>query len=97
MLGFTGGNNGYIAERLGVPDYSTGFWIPDRDLKLRDDGTHYDYAKGFFRRGLKYVGEPEAVPTIPAGTLARVSLAGWWKPEDVDIEERCYLQLSGWF
>jgi hypothetical protein len=29
--------------------------------------------------------------------LVRVSLAGWWKPDDSDIEPRCYLQLSGWF
>lgn len=97
MLGFTGSDNGYISERLGVPDNSTGFWIPDRELQLRDDGKHYDYVRGFFRRGLSYVGEQEPVKSIPAGTLVRVSLAGWWKPDDVDMEERCYLQLSGWF
>jgi hypothetical protein len=97
LLGFTGSNNGYIAARLGVPDHSTGFWIPKRDLTLRDDGSHYDYTRGFFRRGLKYVGEPPPIPVIKAGTLVRVSLAGWWKPDDVEIEERCYLQLSGWF
>ena len=34
---------------------------------------------------------------IPAGTLIRISLARWWKPDDVDIEHRCYLQLSGWY
>lgn len=98
LLGFTSSNNGYISERRGVPDHSTGFWIPDRDLSLRDDGKHYDYRHwGFIRRGLSYVGEPPAIATIPAGTLVRVSLAGWWKPDDVEIEERCYLQLSGWF
>lgn len=96
-LRFTGNNNGYISQS-GVPNHSTGFWIPDKDLSLRADGRHYDYPQfTFFRRGLSYVGEPAAVPNILKGTLVRVSLAGWWKPDDVDIEERCYLQLSGWF
>ena len=35
---------------------------------------------------------------IPAGTLVRVSLAHWWRPEDDHTGElRCYVQLSGWF
>lgn len=97
FLGFTGNKNGYISEWRGVPDHSTGFWIPDRELALRDDGKHYDYTRGFFQGGLSYVGEPTPNPSIPAGTLVRVSLAGWWKPDDSDIEPRCYLQLSGWF
>lgn len=90
---YTGSNNGYVNEE-GTPDRSTGFWVPDEDLLLRDDGRHYDYA-GI--RGMKYVGEPMAQNAIPAGTLVRVSLARWWKPEDVEIEKRCYLQLSGWY
>ncbi len=27
----------------------------------------------------------------------RLSLAKWWKPEDSNVEARCYLQLSGWY
>lgn len=97
-LGFTGNNNGFICQRLGVPKYSTWFWVPDRDLTLRKDGRHYDYFNRSQPRGLVYVGEPRAIPSIAAGTLVRVSLARWWKPSDVeDLEERCYLQLSGWF
>lgn len=97
VLGYTGSGNGYISEALGVPDRSIGFWVPDRDLVLRADGKHYDYDP--HSRGLSYVGEPEAIPRIPAGTLVRVSLARWWKPRDADpaFEERCYLQLSGWY
>lgn len=97
-LRFTGSNNGYICRSAGVPTCSTGFWIADRPLTLRDDGRHYDYPARFARRGLAYVGEAEAKPRIETGTLLRVSLARWWRPPDVDeIEERCYLQLSGWF
>lgn len=94
-LGFTGSGNGYISHGKGVPEYSTWFWVPDEDLILRDDGKHYDYPGN---RGMSYVGEPAAIPIIEAGTLVRLSLARWWKPQDIDdIEERCYLQLSGWF
>ena len=32
---------------------------------------------------------------IPKGSLIRLSLAHWWSPDDT--EERCYLQLSGYF
>jgi hypothetical protein len=101
VLGYTGNNNGYVCRRLGVPAHSTWFWIPDRDLTLRSDGKHYDYpyGYGYQSRGLSYVGEPPALPTLPAGTLIRVSLARWWRPEDAepDFEERCFLQLSGWY
>lgn len=99
LLGFTRSNNGYICHRLGVPQQSTWLWISDKDLTLRDDGRHYDYAYSAFQsRGLSYVGEQEPVAILAAGTLLRVSLARWWRPEDADgMEERCYLQLSGWF
>jgi hypothetical protein len=99
LLGFTGNNNGYVCQRRGVPQQSTWFWISDKDLTLRDDGRHYDYPYSAFQsRGLSYVGEREPVATLAAGTLLRVSLARWWRPEDADeLEERCYLQLSGWF
>lgn len=99
LLGFTSSNNGYICHRLGVPQQSTWLWISDKDLTLRDDGRHYDYPYSAFQnRGLSYVGEQEPVAILAAGTLLRVSLARWWRPEDAGgMEERCYLQLSGWF
>jgi hypothetical protein len=99
VLGYTSNNNGYVCERLGVPAHSTWFWIPNLDLALRDDGKHYDYPEGHQPRGLSYVGEIAAPPTLPGGTLIRVSLARWWKPDDAepDLESRCYLQLSGWY
>jgi hypothetical protein len=98
-LGFTQNNNGYVCHRLGVPKFSTTFWIPDADLDLRADGKHYDYFQfNIVPRGLSYVGEPHPPQRLPKGTLIRVSLARWWKPDGVDgLEERCYLQLSGWF
>lgn len=49
---FTSSCNGYICQRRGVPAHSTGFWIPDRGLTLRDDGrpkrkaSTFPYAAG---------------------------------------------------
>jgi len=98
FLGFTGSNNAFISQSGGVTNYSTWFWVPDKDLTLRSDGKHYDYPGKYSNRGMSYVGEPAAIPVIPAGTLVRLSLARWWKPHDIEnLEERCYLQLSGWF
>lgn len=98
VLGYTGSNNGYVSEDRGIPPQSTGFWSPDKDLNLRGD-KHYDCQQFWIQRGLSYVGEPAAIPVISAGTLVRVSLARWWKPDDADddFEERCYAQLSGWY
>lgn len=99
LLDYTTNGNAYICAQRGVPTHSTGFWLPDRDLRLRSDGKHYDYQSGFPVRGLSYVGEAATIASIPAGTLVRVSLARWWKPPeaDDDFEQRCYAQLSGWY
>ena len=95
----------FIAERPelahnGIPTRSTMFWRPDRDL-VRDEGSkriRYRYPTEDGGRTLTFVGFQEPLPVIPAGTLLRVSLAHWWRPEDKpDVELRCYVQLSGWF
>lgn len=97
-LKFTGNGNGYISANDDLPAASTGFWKTKKDLRLRDDVKHYDYPVLFGpARGLSYVGEPDPIEVIPAGTIIRVSLARWWKPNDVDMELRCYAQLSGWY
>ena len=95
----------YIAEREslpanGIPRHSTMFWRSDRDL-VRDEGSkriRYRYPTDDGGRTLTFVGFQEPLPVIPAGTLLRVSLAHWWRPEDHPEDElRCYVQLSGWF
>lgn len=99
-LGWTGSGGGYLAGRENLPVNSVGFWISDKDLTLEDDGKHYSYPPSrLYPRGkhFPYVGFEIAVPVIPSGTLIRISLARWWKQADVEIEERCYLQLSGWY
>lgn len=94
LLGWTGNGSGYISHSRGVPSMSTGFWMPDQPLDLQQGYYHYPVRYG--ARRLHYVGTQPAAPMIAAGTLVRVSLARWWAPQP-DMEERCYLQLSGWY
>jgi ATP-dependent DNA helicase RecQ len=89
----------YIAERSGVPAYSTMFWRPVQPLRLDDSGKRirYRYRTPDGGRTLTFVGFQEPVDEIAAGTLLRVSLAHWWRaPARPDHELRCYVQLSGW-
>jgi ATP-dependent DNA helicase RecQ len=89
----------YIVERGGVPRCSTMFWRPDQPLHRTEDSKRLRYRYGTIGGGtLVFVGFQEPMAVIPAGTLLRVSLAHWWRPEDrPDAELRCYVQLSGYF
>jgi len=90
----------YVAERNGVPSFSTMFWRPDRPLRRESDAKRirYRYPTADGGRTLTFVGFQEPLDEIPAGTLLRVSLAHWWRPKEMtDGEFRCYVQLSGWF
>ena len=96
----TSNGSGYIDE-TDIPPVSTGFWVPDKDLEQHADGEgkiRYYYpnrAPSGIRR-LTYVGMRTPPEVVPAGTICRVSLARWWRPDDYDdsTPERCYLQLS---
>ena len=90
----------YIAQRTGLPRRSTMFWVPDQPLQLDCAGKrlHYRYAGPDGAHLLVFVGFQEPIDVIPAGALLRVSLAHWWRPSDArEEEQRCYVQLSGWF
>lgn len=95
---FTSSGSGYISHAGGLPSASTGFWLPDRDLRFECEPRPF-YAADDDRRHLAYVGTAEPKPVIPKDSLVRVSLAKWWKPREADaaFELRCYAQLSGWF
>ena len=99
-LRWTGSGSGYIENRENLPPNSVGFWISDRELILDEDEKHYLYSLNnhfMVDKRFPYVGFEPNINRIPAGTLMRVSLARWWKPEDSEMNERCYLQLSGWY
>jgi len=90
----------YVTERLGIPPYSTLFWLPDRPLRLDTSAKRlrYRYPTEYGGRTLTFTGFQEPLELIEPGTLLRVSLAHWWRPEDKPEDElRCYVQLSGWF
>lgn len=89
----------YIAERTGVPSYSTTFWVADRPLVKESSPKRirYRYTTSGWSGTLTFVGFQDAEDVIPAGSLIRVSLAHWWRPEDSTDELRCYAQLSGWY
>lgn len=84
-----------------IPAGSVGFWIPDRRLQLMRTGerARYEYRTSSGTAAVfGYVGCEEPAPTIPAGSLVRVSLARWWRPPDQpEANEVCYAQVSGWF
>ena len=89
----------YISKE-DVPTYSTCFWVNDKRLlgytnsrgrwqyRYNDMSNRYGYT-------ISYVGPTEPPADIEVGSLIRLSLAHWWKPDDSNDEERCYLQLSG--
>jgi hypothetical protein len=106
LLSFAQNGSAYISRHGTIPPCSTGYWLPDRDLTLMriEDRMYYQTDYDFELRGkqlagglrIRYVGFAEPMAMIPAQTLVRVSLARWWRLRAQD-EERCYLQLSGWF
>ncbi len=90
----------YVAQRTGLPAFSTMFWRPDQNLELVDDNKRirYRYPTTDGGRTVTFVGFQEPLPAIPANTLLRVSLAHWWRPDDMPQGElRSYVQLSGWY
>ena len=92
----------FISNEKGVPGYSTCFWVCDKSLRKNqyspEQKIRYDYLddEGKWYH-ITYVGLDNAPDVIRRGTLIRLSLAHWWHPEDTTTEDRCYLQLSGFF
>ena len=97
----------YISMTKGLPGCSTGYWLLNNPLRLNlNYGEGKPYYQIFIRSEdgfskvrsifIKYVGFADPIGLIPADTLVRVSLARWWQRPDTE-EERCYLQLSGWY
>ena len=84
---------GYIDQEC-IPKNSVGFWLPDKDLYLKDDRYKYYNGKQIF--SIKYVGIAKPIEKINRNTLCRVSLARWWNTNG-KTENRCYLQLSGFY
>jgi hypothetical protein len=91
-LKFIGTKN--FINRENIPDFSTQLWIADKDL-LHWEAFHKCYYL-YENIRIKFVGYQTPIDRIPAGTILRLSLANWWNG-DGSGEDRCYLQLSGWY
>lgn len=87
------GRASYIGKE-NISNFSTQFWISDKPLyhRVSFEKHYYVYDNTYIR----FVGFQDKVEVIPAGTIIRLSLANWWDG-DGSGEERCYLQLSGWY
>lgn len=93
---WTYGGKGYLSANVkNYPIHSVGFWISDVDLIF--NGREYVYSNNNINKQVVYKGSQDSLSKIPKGKLIRISLAKWWKPENSNIENRCYLQLSGWY
>jgi ATP-dependent DNA helicase RecQ len=72
-----------------VPSFSTQFWIPNQNLEFRE--RYYWLGN----RKIKFVGE-QTPSSIQRGSLVRMSLSGWFRPEG-HTQDGCFLQISGWW
>lgn len=97
----------YIAKSREMPKQSTGYWMPTNELCISyspqgkpryntDYRVRHNGVSRWRTLHIPYVGFAKAITFIPKETLIRVSLARWWKYDGAN-EDRCYLQLSGWY
>ena len=100
-LQYTNNGSAYIAHGTGIPHDSVCFWSTDTPLFRNDygDKVRYQYKEGSAVRRITYVGFQNSPNQIRSGTLLRLSLARWWKPDDASDAEpkKCFLQLSGYY
>lgn len=97
LLDFTGAGSAYVPEAGPLPRRSTGYWRPAAELTLYrvNDKPRYRWTGGGALRSIRYVGLAEPEPSIPAGSLVRLSLSHPYAPPDGP--RGYWLQLSGWF
>lgn len=99
-LNVTGSGSAFINTQ-NLVQYSASFWRASRPLiKARfQNKTRYILVSTTSKISIPYMGlEVDLPPVISAGTLLRVTLGPWWRPDDSpQVEERCYLQLSAFY
>ncbi len=102
-LKWTGSGTGYIPEEGPLPIQSVGFWrTPVNLIRVEFNNgakVRYRFPNGSNYRNISYVGYQETLPTIPAGTIIRVSLSRLFPREgaNIDSPRGFYLQMSGWY
>jgi hypothetical protein len=99
-LDTTDGGSAFIRRTPPLPSRSTGFWVAPDDVpksKFDDYGVKYWFPDGQAIRKVTYKGMDDPIDVIPAGALIRFSLSRWAEFPPGVGEDRCYLQLSGWY
>lgn len=89
-----------FVDKTRIPDGSYAFWRPNVPLFHVDFQGKKRYTMLFpaGRISMPYVGWTADTPRrLEAGTLLRVMLGPWWKPDNSAVPEACYLRLCGWF
>ncbi len=95
---FTSRGKAFVQRGDPLPSGSVGFWELPADMAIQGGKEKARYVMGDRSPvDVPYVGLNEPIPVIPAGTLLRVSLSRWWRPDDASMPESCWLQLSGFF
>lgn len=90
---------GYLSRAGEVPENSVGFWELPNDLRKQEINNRVRYSySGRLCVDVPFVGTGSGShpDTIVKGTLARMSLSRWFKPEGAE-EAKCWLQLSGYY
>ena len=98
-LNYIDTDSAYINAKTGLPSGSVGFWITSIQLTRDDFDTKVKFRIRKipeFNFRIKYVGLEEPLSQIEPGTLLRLSLARWFD-QNGKTEDRCYLQISGWY
>ena len=94
-LKFTSWGKGHVDRGDPLPSQSVGFWLLPETLNLEPgDKKRYTLA-GAMSVSAPYVGLSDAPQQIAKGSIVRVSLSRWWAPEDGDMPQACWLQVSG--
>ncbi len=98
-LGCTSTGKYFLTRNPPVPDWSTTFWeIPFALIHYKkDNADRYRFDEGV-PFDVKYVGHRPAERRLRNRTLVRVSLARWFTTAEAEAQDqKCWLQLSGWF
>jgi Dual OB-containing domain len=95
-LDVTENGTAFLRDEPPLPAGSTGFWHARQPATLNQWGR-YEFGGPNRIKSAKYKGMTPPIQTIPAGALIRFSLARWAEFPPGVGEQRCYLQLSGWY
>lgn len=96
-LRFTSRGKGHVDRGSPLPSNSVGFWEIPSSLSLLP-GEKKRFAMTIpLPVSAPFVGLESPMPTIPKGSIVRLSLSRWWAPDDGGMPEACWLQVSGYY